>query len=263
MNKTQTGATSNGKRLVEMKGVSKAFGAVQALNNVNLTLHENEVLGLLGDNAAGKSTLMKILSGAYLPDAGEIFFEGCKAHIESPKDARKLGIEMVYQDLALCGNLDVATNIFLGRWPQKGWFVDAKKMNADSSRILNKLNVDIHSIKLRVETLSGGRQQSVAISRAISFEPKVLIMDEPTANLSAAATARVLQQIRDLKKHGVSVVIISHRMDDVFAVGDRVMVLKRGHNAGERVISQTSENEVLELIVSGELTKELQPDATL
>ncbi|MFQ5794718.1 MAG: ATP-binding cassette domain-containing protein [Candidatus Bipolaricaulia bacterium] len=275
-----------------MQDISKAFGAVQALQDVSLRLYHDEILGLVGDNAAGKSTLMKILSGAYFPDTGEIYFEGERVHVHSPKDARGLGIEMVYQDLALCGNLDVATNIFLGRWPTKRWpgnifrflerwrtkrqrskrwliktknylerwpnIVDAKRMNASADGILDKLQVGVHSVKLRVETLSGGRQQSVAIARSISFEPKVLIMDEPTANLSATATKRVLQQIQELKQHGVSVIVISHRLEDIFTVGDRVMVLRHGLNAGERVIRETTEDEVLGLIISGESSQEVR-----
>ncbi len=238
--------------IVEMKHISKAFGAVQALLDVDLTLYHSEILGLVGDNSAGKSTLMKILTGAYQADAGEIYLEGKPVKITNPHESRELGIEMVYQDFALCGNLDIATNIYLGRWPRKGLFVDVKKMDRDSERILQRLKVEVPSVKLKVENLSGGRQQSVAIARAISFDPKVLILDEPTANLSVSATQQVLDLMLELKAHGVSMIIISHRLQDIFAVGDRVMVLKRGRKVGERSIKETNEHDVLSMIVQGD-----------
>ena len=173
-------------------------------------------------------------------------------HFKSPHESRERGIEMIYQDFALCGNLDVGQNIFLGRWPMRfGIFVDRARMHGDAREILNRLKVDVNSVYQKVESLSGGRQQSVAIARAISFAPKVVIFDEPTANLSVTATHRLLETISELKVHGVAQVIISHRMTDIFEVGDRVMVLKRGRNVGDRVIAQTTEKEVLELIVSG------------
>jgi len=238
--------------IIEMRRVSKSFGPVRALINVDLTLAPGEILGLVGDNSAGKSTLMKILTGAYQRDSGEIFVEGDPARFRSPHESRERGIEMIYQDFALCGNLDVGQNIFLGRWPLRfGMFVDRARMNRDAREILNRLKVDVNSVHQKVESLSGGRQQSVAIARAISFEPKVVIFDEPTANLSAPATRRMLETMIELKRHNVAQVIISHRMTDVFEVGDRVMVLKRGENVGDRVIAKTTEKEVLELIVSG------------
>jgi simple sugar transport system ATP-binding protein len=162
---------------------------------------------------------------------------------------------MIYQDFALCGNMDVGQNIFLGRWPVKGWFVDRKKMYAEADEVLKRLKVDVNSVHQRVESLSGGRQQSVAIARAISFDPRVIILDEPTANLSVMATQRLLETMLELKKHGVAQIIISHRLQDIFAVGDRVMVLKRGENVGERVIKKTTEQEVLQIIVSGVTSK--------
>ncbi len=238
--------------LIDMRGISKAFGAIQALTRVNLRLMPGEILGLVGDNAAGKSTLMKILSGAYTMDTGHILLEGEEVHFASPHDSRARGIEMIYQDFALCGNLDVAANMFLGNWPTKGWFVDKKRMEAEASAILNRLNVDIASVNLRVESLSGGRQQLVAIARAVSFEPKVVILDEPTANLSVPVARRLLDLMRDLKRHNVAQIIISHRLQDIFAVGDRVMVLKRGRHVGERYIQETTEDEILGLIVQGD-----------
>ncbi|HXV29121.1 MAG TPA: ATP-binding cassette domain-containing protein, partial [Sinorhizobium sp.] len=178
--------------IVEMRGIEKAFGAVQALRDVDLVLYPGEILGLVGDNSAGKSTLMKILTGAYQRDAGEIFVAGEPVQFKSPHESRDAGIEMIYQDFALCGNMDVGQNIFLGRWPLKGLFVDRRKMYAEADRVLKRLKVDVNSVYQKVESLSGGRQQSVAIARAISFEPRVVILDEPTANLSAMATERLL-----------------------------------------------------------------------
>jgi simple sugar transport system ATP-binding protein len=225
-------------------------------------LMPGEVLGLVGDNSAGKSTLMKILTGAYQRDSGEVSIDGEPVHFKSPHESRDLGIEMIYQDFALCGNLDVSQNIFLGRWPRRfGIFVDRSRMHHDARTILDRLKVDVNSVYQKVESLSGGRQQSVAIARAISFEPKVVIFDEPTANLSVTATNRLLETMLELKRHRVSQVIISHRLTDIFEVGDRVMVLKRGRNVGERAIAETTEKEVLELIVSG--VPETTADPTL
>jgi simple sugar transport system ATP-binding protein len=242
----------DGAPIVEMRRINKTFGAVRALINVDLALYPGEILGLVGDNSAGKSTLMKILTGAYHRDSGDILVAGAKAEFRSPHESRERGIEMIYQDFALCGNMDVGQNIFLGRWPRRGLFVDRKRMYGDADRVLKRLKVDVNSVYQKVESLSGGRQQSVAIARAISFEPKVIILDEPTANLSVPATARLLETMLELKSHGVAQIIISHRLTDIFAVGDRVMVLKRGRNVGERVIKGTTEDAVLELIVQGD-----------
>ncbi len=237
--------------IVEMRGISKAFGPVQALKDIDLVLGPGEVLGLVGDNSAGKSTLMKILTGAYQRDSGEILIDGKPVHFRSPHESRGAGIEMIYQDFALCGNMDVGQNIFLGRWPRRGPFVDRRRMYDEASAVLRGLKVDVNSVFQKVESLSGGRQQSVAIARAISFGPRVVILDEPTANLSVMATERLLETMLELKKQGVAQIIISHRLVDIFAVGDRVMVMKRGENVGDRRIRDTTEQEVLEIIVSG------------
>jgi simple sugar transport system ATP-binding protein len=181
---------------------------------------------------------------------------GEKVHFRSPHESRDVGIEMIYQDFALCGNMDVGQNIFLGRWPRKGLFVDRKKMYRDAEQVLSRLKVDVNSVYQKVESLSGGRQQSVAIARAISFDPRVIILDEPTANLSVMATERLLETMLELKKHNVAQIIISHRLQDIFQVGDRVMVLKRGRHVGERYIRHTSEHEVLTLIVQGDVALE-------
>jgi simple sugar transport system ATP-binding protein len=237
--------------IIEMRNINKTFGAVNALVNVNLTLYPGEILGLVGDNSAGKSTLMKILTGAYHRDSGEVLVDGQPTNFRNPHESRELGIEMIYQDFALCGNLDVGQNIFLGRWPRKGIFVDRKRMYAEANDVLQRLKVNVNSVYQKVESLSGGRQQSVAIARAISFNPKVVILDEPTANLSHTATQTLLKTMLELKAHGVAQIIISHRLIDIFEVGDRVMVLKRGENVGDRYIKSTTEDEILQLMIAG------------
>ena len=246
---------------VEMRSISKAFGAVQALNKVDFTLGAGEILGLVGDNSAGKSTLMKVLTGAYHRDSGEVLVDGHPTNFRDPHQSRDLGIEMIYQDFALCGNMDVAQNIFLGRWPRRGLFVDRKKMYEEAGGVLERLKVNVNSVFQKVESLSGGRQQSVAIARAISFNPKVVILDEPTANLSHTSTERLLETMLELKAQGVAQVIISHRLIDIFEVGDRVMVLKRGENVGDRYIKHTTEQEILELMIAGTAQTALSTDA--
>jgi simple sugar transport system ATP-binding protein len=230
--------------IIELRGINKAFGPGARAVDVNLVLYPGEVIGLVGDNSAGKSTLMKILTGAYQRDSGEILVNGEPVNFRSPHDSRDRGIEMIYQDFALCGNMNVAQNIFLGRWPRKGPFIDRKKMYADADEVLQRLKVNVNSVYQKVESLSGGRQQSVAIARAISFNPRVVILDEPTANLSVMATERLLETMLELKRQGVAQIIISHRLTDIFAVGDRVMVLKRGENVGDRYVKNTNEHEI-------------------
>jgi len=219
--------------VVEMRNIKKSFAAVRALRGVDLVLHHNEVLGLVGDNAAGKSTLMKVLSGAYLPDEGEIFIEGKKVHISDPLSARHLGIEMVYQDLALVKHLDVAANVFLGREAMSARMgligvMDQRHMEQETQRLLDRLKIDISSVRLGVERLSGGQRQAVAIARATAFNAKVIIMDEPTAALSVAAIGKVLDLVRELKAQGCSIIVISHRLEDIYQVSDRMIVLRHG-----------------------------------
>jgi len=219
--------------VVEMRNIKKNFAAVQALRGIDLILHHGEVLGLVGDNAAGKSTLMKVLSGAYIPEEGEILIEGRKEHLTDPLHARRLGIEMVYQDLALANNLDVTSNVFLGRESvstQLGSFsvLNSRRMEQEAQRLLDRLKIDIPSVRLLVERLSGGQRQAVAISRAMAFNSKVIIMDEPTAALSVAAISKVLDLVRELKAQGASIIIISHRLEDVYSVSDRLIVMRNG-----------------------------------
>jgi simple sugar transport system ATP-binding protein len=228
--------------VVEMRNIKKSFAAVRALRGVDLILHQNEVLGLVGDNAAGKSTLMKVLSGAYLPDEGEIFIEGKKAHISDPLSARHLGIEMVYQDLALVNHLDVSANVFLGRETMSSQLgligvMNQRHMEKETRRLLDRLKIDISSVRLDVERLSGGQRQAVAIARTTAFNAKVIIMDEPTAALSVAAIGKVLDLVRELKAQGRSIIVISHRLEDIYQVSDRMMVMRRGRRVCDRPVS--------------------------
>jgi ABC-type sugar transport system ATPase subunit len=231
-----------GTPIVEMVDIQKSFGAVQALRSVALTLNHGEVLGLVGDNAAGKSTLMKVLSGAYIPDTGHILIDSQKVHITNPEDSRRLGIEMVYQDYALANNLDVSANVFLGREIVK-WklgpigMMDKKSMEEKAQGLLERLRIEIDSVRLKVEKLSGGQRQAVAIGRATAFNAKVIIMDEPTAALSVAAISKVLDLIRELKSLGSSIIMISHRLEDIYEVSDRVIVLRHGRKVADCPVS--------------------------
>jgi len=248
--------------LVEMRNISKTFGAVKALQNVNFEVMPAEIVGLVGDNAAGKSTLMKILSGAYIADQGEIWMNGKKVHISNPVDSRNLGIEMLYQNFALAGNINIYQNIYLGRELTRNYLgglfkiLDKKTMAGRSYELISRLKIDVHRVTKRVKELSGGQQQSVAIARVIAFDAKLIVMDEPTANLGIKEVGRLLDLIRRLKGQGISVIFISHRLDDIFSVGDRVIVLKRGKRIGMRKTKETNEKEVVRLIVSGEQEEE-------
>jgi simple sugar transport system ATP-binding protein len=233
--------------VVEMRNIKKRFAAVEALRGIDLVLQHNEVLGLVGDNAAGKSTLMKVLSGAYIPDEGEILIEGETVHMANPLDARRLGIEMVYQDLALANNLDVTSNVFLGREAvslELGMFgvMDSHHMEIEAQRLLDRLKINIPSVRLLVERLSGGQRQAVAIARATAFDSRVIIMDEPTAALSVAAIAQVLDLVRELKAQGASIIIISHRLEDIHSVSDRLIVMRQGRKVRDsRVVPDIDE----------------------
>jgi simple sugar transport system ATP-binding protein len=241
---------SNGSSVIlEARNISKYFGTITALDNVQLTARQGECLGVVGDNGAGKSTLMKVLSGLYKPSSGSLFFNGKEKTLESPRDSQKLGLEMVYQDLALAGNLPIGENIFLGREPIKDYgfvkLLDYKKIKELSEAHLDKLKIHVKSSEQKVEELSGGQRQAIAIARATAFNSKIVIMDEPTAALAIKEVSKVLDLINNLKKIGVSVIIISHRMDDIFAVCDRVMALFQGTNFAESKLSETSRDEVI------------------
>ncbi len=227
--------------IVEMIDIKKHFGAVQALRGVDLTLRHNEVLGLVGDNAAGKSTLMKVLSGAYIPDGGEIHLDGEKTSFANPMDARRQGIEMVYQDYALANNLDVSANVFLGREVARIKLgslgvMDYPYMEQETINLLERLRIRIPSVRQKVERLSGGQRQAVAIARATAFDAKVIIMDEPTAALSVAAIDQVLELVQELKAQGASIIIISHRLEDIYRVGDRMIVLRHGRKVYDKSV---------------------------
>lgn len=241
--------------LVRMEGIVKRFGAVEALKGVDLEVGCGEVLGLVGDNAAGKSTLMKVLTGVHRPDAGRIFFEGQAVHFRNPHDSRARGIEMIYQDLALVPSLDVVANVFLGRERVRRRLggllssLDERGMEAATWEVIRRLKITMDSVRKPVSLCSGGQQQAVAIGRAMSFNARLIIMDEPTAALAVREVGKVLDLVRDLRGQGVSVILISHRMQDIFAVADRVMVLYGGWRVGVRRIAETTMDEVVRLIV--------------
>jgi simple sugar transport system ATP-binding protein len=244
--------------LVQMRGIEKSFGAVQALRGADLTLWSNEVLGLVGDNAAGKSTLMKTLTGVHQPDAGAIRFEGEHVSFQSPRDSRAAGIEMIYQNLALAQNLDVVANVFLGREhsryliPRLLPWLDEARMERETRQLLDRLKISIASVRTNVERMSGGQQQAIAIARAVAFKARVVIMDEPTASLAVKEVGKVIDIIRGLREAGVSVIIISHRLQDIFSVADRIMVLRTGQSVADRPANQFSMDEVVKCIVGAE-----------
>ncbi|MFK7993532.1 MAG: ATP-binding cassette domain-containing protein [Granulosicoccus sp.] len=234
---------------IAIKGIRKSFGSVEALRGVDLTLMPGECLGLVGDNAAGKSTLSKVISGTYLADSGTLAIDGETVRFKGPADARARQIEMVYQDLSLCNHIDVVGNLFLGRELVRGPFLDRKRMLEESRHMLDSLEIRIPRLGARVEQLSGGQRQAIAIARAASFEPKVLIMDEPTSALAVAEVEAVLGLINRVKSRGVSVILITHRLQDLFRVCDRIAVMYEGTKVAERAIANTHLEELVRLIV--------------
>lgn len=245
--------------LLKLDSISKSFGAVRALQNVDLELGYNEVLAVVGDNGAGKSTLMKIISGAILADSGNIHFDGRKASIKNPQDSVALGIQMCYQDLALINCLDIQNNLFMGREIVRKLlgifnFLDRKKMRHLSNQHLKSLSINIPYLREKVGNLSGGQRQVIAISRAVYWGKKLIILDEPTAALGVQESKKVLNLIRTLKDKDMAVIIISHNLHHVFSVADRVMVLRRGENAGDRIIKETDGDEVVKMITGAEFS---------
>jgi simple sugar transport system ATP-binding protein len=236
--------------LVELRGITKLFGAVAALRAVDFRVGEGEVVGLVGDNGAGKSTLMKVLAGAIEPDDGDILVSGSSVRFASIRGARSHGIQMVFQDLALCDDLDVAANFFLGREPTRGGLVRVRKMHASARAQLEDLGIHLKSTSRPLRLLSGGQRQSVAIARAVSLEPRLLVLDEPTAALGVRQAALVLKLIRDVRAKGTSVVFVSHRMNDILAVCDRIVVLFEGANAAELDANATTVDELVRCIVT-------------
>ncbi|AXI43357.1 ATP-binding cassette domain-containing protein [Sulfitobacter sp. SK011] len=242
--------------LVEMKNVSIAFGGVKAVDHVSIELHEGEVVGLLGHNGAGKSTLIKMLSGAYKMDSGEIWIEGKRATINSPRDSRNYNIETIYQTLALADNLDAASNLFLGRELTTPFgFVDDSRMEAETRKIMARLNPNFKKLKEPVSALSGGQRQSVAIARAVYFNAKILIMDEPTAALGVHETAMVAELIGELKKQGLGIFLISHDTREMMELCDRVSVMKNGQLVGTERVEDVTEDDILSMIILGKNPK--------
>jgi D-xylose transport system ATP-binding protein len=242
--------------LLELKGVSKTFGAVHALTKVDFNVRSGETMALVGDNGAGKSTLIKGIAGIHPFDEGEVFFEGEKVNIHGPKDSGKYGIEVVYQDLALCDNLDVVQNMYLGREAHTSFRrLDETTMERKARETLAGLAVTtLRSVRQPVATLSGGQRQSVAVAKAVMWNSKLVILDEPTAALGVAQTRQVLDLVKRLADNGLAVVLISHNLHDIFEVADRITVLRLGQNVAELKVSETTQQLVVEQITAGKIS---------
>ncbi len=249
--------------LFQAVNLTKRFGGLTAVDNASLDVNVGEVIGLVGDNGAGKSTFIKMIAGVYEPDEGEVFFEGRKVPFAGPRATRDLGIETIYQDLALAENLDVGANIFLGREIKNRYLggtiktLNRTKMREESAKVLSRLDIRIPSLTQQIRNLSGGQRQSVAIARTIYWNAKMVIMDEPTAALGVTEQRKVLTLVRTLCDQGVPVIIISHNMQDVFAVADRIVVMRRGKKVGERLAKDSSPDEIVSLMVGAEAVHEM------
>ncbi|MEU6244551.1 ATP-binding cassette domain-containing protein [Streptomyces sp. NPDC047024] len=234
--------------VLALRGVSKRFGAVQALTDVTLEVHAGEVVALVGDNGAGKSTLVKTIAGVHPIDEGVIEWDGRTVQVNKPHDAQNLGIATVYQDLALCDNIDVVGNLYLGRELRRGGILDEVEMERRSRELLDQLSIRIPSVRIPIASLSGGQRQVVAIARSMLGEPKLVILDEPTAALGVEQTAQVLDLVERLRERGHAVILISHNMADVKAVADKVAVLRLGRNNGVFEVKSTSQEEIISAI---------------
>lgn len=241
--------------LMEIKNISKSFGGVHALEDLSLDLKYNENLGLVGDNGAGKSTLIKILAGVIRMDSGEVFIEDKKVAINSPEDAWNLGIETVYQDLALIDELDVSSNMFLGREIKKGLignfmkiFLDSRSMEETTKKVLGKFDIEVQSVRTKIRNLSGGQRQAVAIGRSASYARRIVLMDEPLAAMGIRESSKVFDIIRKLKEEEKSIIIISHNLQHVFSLADRITVIRHGRKIGTRVKSETNTDEIVKMI---------------
>jgi len=249
--------------LLRVENLTKRFGGLVAVNDVSMDVNIGEVVGLVGDNGAGKSTLIKMVAGVYQPDGGEIYFDNQKVAFSQPREARDAGIETIYQDLALAENLDVGSNIFLGREVKTNYLgglirtLDRRKMQDESADVLSRLEIEIPSLTQQIRNLSGGQRQAVAIARSIYWNARLMIMDEPTAALGVAEQRKVLMLVRTLRDQGVPVIIISHNMQDVFAVADRIVILRRGRKVGELIAAETTPDEVVSLMVGAEAVHEM------
>jgi D-xylose transport system ATP-binding protein len=238
--------------VLELRGINKSFGPVQVLHDVTFAAHVGEVTALVGDNGAGKSTLVKCIGGIHPIDSGDYFFDGAQVHVNSPRDAAALGVEIVYQDLALADNLDIVQNMFLGRERKRGLVLDEATMEEMAARTLTGLSVrTVKSVRQQVSSLSGGQRQTVAIAKAVLWNSKVVVLDEPTAALGVAQTQQVLELVRRLADKGLAVVLISHNMNDVFAVSDRIAALYLGRMAAQVKTSDVTHAQIVELITSG------------
>ncbi len=250
MEKQNTGT----QPVLQAVNLTKRFGGLVAVNNVSLDIYPGEVVALAGDNGAGKSTLIKMISGVYRPDAGHIYLEGREITMASPLEARSLGIETIYQDLALCENLDATVNIFLGREPTKrllGLFkqVDRNLMLAESNKVLDRLDIHIPNLRRPIRQMSGGQRQAVAIARAVYWNARLVIMDEPTAALGVPEQRKVHELIHTLKRQNVPVIIISHNLQDIFAVADRIVVMRRGHKVGDVPAGEVTDDDLVAMMV--------------
>ena len=237
--------------LVEMRDISIAFGGIKAVDHVSIDLYPGEVVGLLGHNGAGKSTLIKILAGAYQADHGEVFINGARAEIRNPRDARAHNIETIYQTLALADNLDAASNLFLGREMMRRGLVDAARMEAEARKIMGRLNPNFRKFNVPVSALSGGQRQSVAIARAVYFNARILIMDEPTAALGPHETQMVAELIQELKAQGLGIFLIEHDIHNVMKLCDRASVMKNGQLVGTVNVGDVTDDDILGMIILG------------
>ena len=238
--------------LLSLKGINKSFGPVHVLKDVHFDVYPGQVTALVGDNGAGKSTLIKCIAGIYTPESGEFLFEGSSVTIDGPRAATALGIEIVYQDLALCDNLDIVHNMFLGREEKKGITLNETSMESLARKTLDGLNVrTVKSIRQTVASLSGGQRQTVAIARAVLWNSKVVVLDEPTAALGVAQTEQVLNLVRRLADKGLAVVLISHNLNDIFQVADNIAALYLGNMAAQVKKTDVTTNQVIELITTG------------
>jgi D-xylose transport system ATP-binding protein len=251
--------------LLALKGISKRFGAVQAIDGVDFDIYPGEVVALVGDNGAGKSTLVKVISGIYTADEGQIYADGMPVAVRGPDDAAKLGIATVYQDLALADNLDVVANLFLGSEKLSGgpgkltWQLDETEMEHHSHELLEQLAVTIPNVRTEVAALSGGQRQQVAVARSLFGDPKIVVLDEPTAALGVAQTAQVLELIKRLRERGLGVMVISHNLADVFEVADRIVVLRLGRLARVFDVAGTTQDEVVAAITGARLRADNSP----
>ena len=238
--------------ILSLRGIEKSFGPVQVLKGVNFDAYPGQVTALVGDNGAGKSTLIKCIAGIYNIDNGDYFYEGNKVHVSGPRDATDLGIEIVYQDLALCDNLDIVHNMFLGREVKKGITLNESEMESLARKTLDGLSVrTVKSIRQTVSSLSGGQRQTVAIARAVLWNSKVVILDEPTAALGVAQTEQVLNLVRRLADNGLAVILISHNLNDIFQVADNIAALYLGNMAAQVKKNDVTHAQVVQLITTG------------